>query len=33
MSVNKIKVKKGDHVKVIAGKDGIRGHEGTVIEV
>ena len=30
---NKMKIRKGDRVKVIAGKDGIRGHEGVVMEV
>jgi large subunit ribosomal protein L24 len=28
-----MKIKKGDRVKVIAGKDRFRGHEGTVTEV
>lgn len=33
MSRKKMKIKKGDRVKVIAGKDGIRGHEGVVMDV
>ncbi len=33
MANHKIKIRKGDRVKVIAGKDGIRGHEGVVMAV
>lgn len=29
----KMKIQKGDRVRVVAGKDGIRGHEGVVMEV
>ncbi len=33
MANEQLKVRSGDRVRVIAGKDGIRGHEGVVMAV